>query len=211
MVEEVETRSYHSPRRAQQAAETRAAVLRAATDLFSEHGWGATAMRDVAEAAGVSVETVYAAYGSKSGLLLAAVEVGVVGDLDPVALADRPEFAALGAGPGAERAAALARLATEIHRRTAALGLALREAATTDDDAAARLQTLEEQRRTDLGRALDLVAGRRLNGQEQDGLWAIGAAEVYRLLTETCGWTDRQYETWIADLLVRLLEPKDET
>src|SRR5829696_4529614 len=68
-------RAYRSPRRQQQAAETRAAVLAAAVQLFGERGWAATGMREVARAAGVSVETVYAGFGSKSDLLLAALDV----------------------------------------------------------------------------------------------------------------------------------------
>ena len=44
-------RSYHSPRRRMQAAQTRAAVLDAATRLFGELGWADTSMRRVAKAA----------------------------------------------------------------------------------------------------------------------------------------------------------------
>src|SRR5215207_4504963 len=71
-------RAYRSPRRQQQAAETRAAVLAAAVQLFGERGWAATGMREVARAAGVSVETVYAGFGSKSDLLMAALDVAGV-------------------------------------------------------------------------------------------------------------------------------------
>src|SRR6185437_12392475 len=59
-------RTYRSPRREQQAAETRSAVISAAAHLFAERGWAATGMRDVAGAAGVSIETVYANFKSKS-------------------------------------------------------------------------------------------------------------------------------------------------
>ena len=82
-------RAYTSPRRRQQAAETRAAVQATAAALFSEKGWAATGMRDVATAAGVSVETVYASFGSKADLLMAALDMAVVGDALPVPLAGR--------------------------------------------------------------------------------------------------------------------------
>jgi len=91
-------RAYRSPRREQQAAETRAMVVAAAARLFGERGWAGTGMRDVARAAGVSVETVYASFRSKADLLLAAIDVAVVGDAAPVPLDQRPEFAALGSG-----------------------------------------------------------------------------------------------------------------
>ena len=79
-------RRYESPRRVEHAAQTRAAVLEAATALFGENGWAGTGMRDVARAAGVAVETVYANFGSKAELLLAALDVAVVGDTQPIPL-----------------------------------------------------------------------------------------------------------------------------
>ena len=51
-------RSYDSSRRQAMAEETRLSVIDAATRLFAENGWACTGMRDVAKAAGVSVETV---------------------------------------------------------------------------------------------------------------------------------------------------------
>jgi AcrR family transcriptional regulator len=198
-------RPYRSPRRHQQAAETRAAVLAAATELFGAQGWAATGMSDIAAAAGVSTETVYATYRTKISLLLAAVDAAVVGDLEPVALADRPEFAALGAGTRAERLAALARLKTRIHRRTAGLFVALQQAAAVAPEACRCLNELEERRRLDAERALALVAGRPVSRQELDGLWAIGIPEVYRCLTGPSGWTDQEYEEWSVHVLNRLL------
>lgn len=202
------TRSYHSPRRARQAAETRAAVLAAAAECFAATGWAATSVRDIADAAEVSVETIYATYGSKIALLLAAVEARVVGDLDPLPLADRPEFAALAGGAPRDRALAVARLATDIYRRSGDLQLTLREAAASDAEAAARLEVLETQQRADVGRALELVADGPIAEQARDGLWAIGTVEVYAKLTGACGWDAEQYEAWIADVVVRLLEPE---
>src|SRR5262249_29417353 len=83
-------RAYHSEARAQQAAQTRSDVLAAATRLFAETGWPGTGMRDVARAAGVSVETVYAHFRSKSELLIAVHDVTIVGDAETVPLRDRP-------------------------------------------------------------------------------------------------------------------------
>jgi AcrR family transcriptional regulator len=59
-------RAYRSPRREQQAAETRSMVASAAARMFGERGWAATGMREVARAAGVSVETVYASFGPRA-------------------------------------------------------------------------------------------------------------------------------------------------
>ena len=130
-------------RRQQQAAETRALVLEAATTLFAERGWAATGMRDIATQAGVAVQTVYAGFASKSDVLLAAIDAGVVGDTRAVPLSDRPEFAALAIGSVADRVAVAARLLTGINQRTWGLRRALTEAAGGDPLLAAKAEELQ--------------------------------------------------------------------
>ena len=36
-------------------------------------------------------------------------------------------------------------------------------------------------------------------------MWALTGAELYLTLTEDAGWTPAQYETWIAEMLERVL------
>ncbi|GIH14296.1 TetR/AcrR family transcriptional regulator [Rugosimonospora africana] len=199
-------RRYRSPRREQQAAQTRAAVLAAAGELFARQGFAKTGMRDIAGAAGVAVETLYAGFRSKGELLKQSLDAAIVGDAEAVPLAERPEFAALRSGTRDERIAAAARLMTAIHGRTAGLHLALREAGASDADLAGHVREEEDRRRTDIGRAASLVAGRALTQREHDGLWAVLAVEVYQLLTGHAGWSARQYEEWVADVIDRMLE-----
>jgi AcrR family transcriptional regulator len=66
-------RSYESPRRTEQARATRVAVLDAARDLFVGRGFVATTVQAIADRAGVSPETVYAAFRSKRALLSAVL------------------------------------------------------------------------------------------------------------------------------------------
>lgn len=198
-------RSYRSSRRRQQAAQTREAVLAAAGRLFAERGWPGTGMRDVAAVADVAVETVYANFRSKADLLLAAIDAAVVGDTAEVPLADRPGFAALGTGPPAERAAAAARLMLGIQQRTAGLHRALAQAAAGDAELARRRRADEERRRLSVEQGAALVAGRPVSTRERDGLWAVLSIEVYELLTGLSGWTDQQYEDWVAEMVLRLL------
>jgi AcrR family transcriptional regulator len=78
------TRTYRSTLRVQRAAQTRLRVIRAAADLFGRQGYRRTTFAQLAEQAGVSVETVRK-HGSKSALLWAAIELsafGVVGETD---------------------------------------------------------------------------------------------------------------------------------
>src|SRR5918997_3465516 len=84
-------RVYRSPLREEQARRTRAAVLDAAGRCFLERGYAATTMKDVADAAGVSVQTVFG-QGSKAALLLGCVDRAVVGDDEAVALSAREPF-----------------------------------------------------------------------------------------------------------------------
>ena len=62
-------RPYNSPRRQQQAAATRRAILEAAERLFLRDGYPATTMEAIAGEADVSLKTVYLPFSTKSGLL----------------------------------------------------------------------------------------------------------------------------------------------
>jgi AcrR family transcriptional regulator len=62
-------------RRDQMAQQTRGDILRAARRLFAEHGYAATSITDIAEEAGVAIQTIYARLGSKRGMLLALIDL----------------------------------------------------------------------------------------------------------------------------------------
>jgi AcrR family transcriptional regulator len=55
------------------AAETRERLLRAAADVFAQRGYDGTRVADIAAAAGVSNGALYAHFGSKGELLVAAL------------------------------------------------------------------------------------------------------------------------------------------
>ncbi len=55
------------------SAETRARLLRAAADVFAARGYDGTRVADIAAAAGVSNGALYAHFGSKADLLVAAL------------------------------------------------------------------------------------------------------------------------------------------
>lgn len=198
-------RSYRSELRGQQAEQTKQAVVRAAHDLFVANGWAATGMREVAAAAGVALETVYSHFSSKRGLLRAVGDAAAVGDDEPVPLAQRPEFVAMGQGPREERVRAAARVARAVAVRTAPVAKLLREAAPADPEIAEMLTATRERQRADIAVAFELIVGRRPTDAERDGAWAIVSPEVHLLLVEASGWTPAQYETWIAATLDRVL------
>src|SRR5271156_6407204 len=87
--------TYNSPLRTRQAAETRAAVVAAAAEVFGQRGWAGTTLAAIATEAGTAVETLYSSFGSKSRLLVAAIDAAIVGDEDATSLEERAEFVAL--------------------------------------------------------------------------------------------------------------------
>ena len=96
----MESRRYRAPRRAEQAAATRAAIIDAAGALFVERGFAATTMAAIAERARVTAKSVYS-LADKAHLLLLVVDRAIVGDDVPEALLDRPGVRAMLDGPDA--------------------------------------------------------------------------------------------------------------
>src|SRR6478672_4236272 len=92
-------RRYDSSRRQEQAQENRRRIIVAAQTLFVDKGYGRTTIADIATAAGVAAETVYAAFRNKPTLLHRAWDVAVGGDEQDVHLLDRPEMRAVLAEP----------------------------------------------------------------------------------------------------------------
>lgn len=179
--------------------------MEAARELFVSNGWPATGMREIATAAGVAVETVYSHFSSKRGVLRAVADAAVVGDDAPVALAERPEFVAMGEGRRSARIGAAAELVTGVQVRTSAVAALLRQAAPDDQEIAAMLHSTRERQRRDVATALELMLGRSPSPSERDGIWAVVSPEVYLLLVEESGWTPEQYEAWITSTLDALV------
>src|SRR6266704_6547564 len=92
-------RSYDSPLRRERAEATRLAIAAAASRLFTERGYAATSIEEIAAAAGVSRATVFTSVGGKARLLKTALDVAIVGDDAPIALPNRPRSKAIRAEP----------------------------------------------------------------------------------------------------------------
>src|SRR3954453_23013384 len=91
-MEVVKSRAYRSPRRREQARLTRQHILEAAQELFSATGYATTTIAQIADEAGVAVQTVYAVFGTKRAILVAILETRVVGADDDAALSEREEW-----------------------------------------------------------------------------------------------------------------------
>src|SRR4051812_48775540 len=108
MSEEVKSsRRYHSSRRQEQAAANRRSILDEARRLFLEAGYAQTTVPQIAEAAGVAVQTVYKVFANKAGILKAVVDVSIAGDDDPKPMAERAVIAAIITEPRAAKKIAM--------------------------------------------------------------------------------------------------------
>jgi len=162
-------------------------------------------MRDIARKAGVSVETVYSNFRSKTELLLTAIDAAVVGDTEPVPLSDRPDFTGLAAGNLDDRIAASTRLVAGINERTWGLHRALGEAAGSEPLLNEKLHDLESRRRRNIREGTTLVLGRPAEDDVLDALWALMGADTFQLLTRLGGRSVEEYERWLGQTIRRLL------
>ncbi|MGH3045181.1 MAG: TetR/AcrR family transcriptional regulator, partial [Gaiellaceae bacterium] len=151
-------RRYDSSGRQEQARRTRWAILQAARRLFLEHGFAATSMPAISSAAGVSVQTVYKAFGNKPRLAKAVFDVAMAGDDEPVPMLQR---ASLGRVRDARdprmRLRRYGEFLAEVAPRHVPVQLVIRDAASSDPEAQtvwAELQAERLKGMTQFARAL---------------------------------------------------------
>ena len=201
-------RTYTSALRDDQARQTRKRIVDAAAELFAERGYGATTIAAIAAAAGVSRKTVFDSVGGKAQLVKLAYDFAIVGDDEPVPLADRAEVAALEAEPDpARRLAAYAAIVVNIDIRIAPVWVALEGAAATDQEARALYQQLVDQRRNSMqGPALGMAAAGELRPgltaeMAADLMWLYNDPTVFDKLVRQRGWSIDQFQAWLARTL----------
>jgi AcrR family transcriptional regulator len=209
--DQVKRRRYRSALRAQGAAATRQAVLASAQRLFTTSGYAATSVADIAAAADVNIDTVYATVGRKPQLLLAVIDMTLGGSAEPIPAEQRDWVEAIRAAPtAAAKIATYAQALTRIMPTAAPLFEALREAAATDPECARMRDELAERRAANM--AL-FAANLRATGQLRDDLsdeqvadvvWTTNAPEYYRLVASR-GWTPETYGKLLQDMWTRLL------
>ena len=100
----------------------------------------------------------------------------------------------------------MARMVSALYARVAALHRTLGHAATSDKELAGRLGELHQRQLTSFSDGLELILGRSPEPELAHGLQAIGSPEVYLLLVESTGWSEEQYQEWLATTLGRLLD-----
>ena len=203
-------RAYDSSRRKEQAQQTRRAILQAARELFVQKGYGRTTVADVAAAAGVSPETIYAAFKNKATLLHRVWDITIGGDDEDVAFHERPEVRAIRAEPDlAKRLVLHAHFATATARRITPFLRAVEAAAAIDEGAADMLDEIGRQRYAGMGvMAAEAAATGQLAVSEQecrDLVWAMTDGSLWHRLVVERGWTDEEFADWVGRMWVAAL------
>lgn len=200
--------NYHSPLRAKQAAETRRSVLDAALGLFGEHGWAATTLAMIAARAGVSVDTIHVVFGTKSALLMAVVEVAIVGDDGEARMVDRADFAQVGEGRRSDRVRAAVRYGIAAYERSVPILDTLREAAASDATAHARLIQYDQDRYDLVAAGVTLILGHEPPADVVDAVWTLLSPGVYTHLITDRSWSSAQAEDWLVEMMKVALKPQ---
>jgi AcrR family transcriptional regulator len=203
-------RGYDATGRRAQAAATRQRVLECARDLFVTQGYAGTSIAQIAKEAGVSAPTVFAGFKSKVSLLRAAVETAIVGDDEPVPMADRPAMRDVHAAPtAAEVLERYAAMIVDIAPRACPIALVVYAAADADPEIATLADLLDEQRlrgseaiaRT----VVDRLGADAANVDDiRDTVWILNAPLLYGLLVDRRGWSVERYGDWVRRGLLAL-------
>ena len=205
MSAETGRRRYDSLRRTAQAQETSAAIAAAARRLFVSQGWAATTVRDVAREAGVSVPTVYAAYGNKTGLTRALADAAdlsadvrrMLAELEATTEPGRQLAAMAGYDRRLfERAGDVITLVRDAGRTEPELATTYREGRRRGDET--RVQVFSAWPAGTLRRELDVQAA-------VDVYAALCNIDVYTTLTDERGWPAERVERWWTEALAREL------
>jgi AcrR family transcriptional regulator len=197
-------RAYRSPLRQEQAGATRRAIVAAAHDLFVEVGYASTTIDAVAERAGVSRKTVFTAVGGKSVLLKLALDWALVGDDEPIPMAERAEVRKQFAQTDPTVMIHMwSHWMAEIESRAARLALVMAAAADADPAVAEVHEHSEAGRIT--GAKAFAVRLAKIGGL-RTGLDVDRAGTMVALLTEPliynrlvvrAGWTLDEYADWL--------------
>jgi AcrR family transcriptional regulator len=199
-------RPYKSAVRQRQAKDTRTRILDAARRVLERRGYAGATVEEIAREAGVAVQTVYAAFGSKTGIVLELIDGATFG----------PEYEhlvqqALVASQVEQRLRFAAKIARSIYDAQNPI-LDLLQGASVVAPAVAKLQRERELTRYERQESVIVFlkqAGRLKQDLDvqsaRDVLWTLTGREPYRMLVRERGWSSQEYEDWLTESLVAAL------
>ena len=191
------------PTRRERAQATRLRITKAAYTLFCERGFSGTTMADVAEAAGVAVQTVYFVFHTKGELLSRAYDFAVLGEVEPTPPEMQPWYREMVVEPDVTKALRhMVRGVGAILVRATPLDTVVRASAGSDPEAA-RVRAFHERWRAEgYGSMLEVL---RQKADLRDSVTAERATQMvllyvgmdlYRVLVHDFGWSHDDWMDW---------------
>lgn len=209
-------RSYDASGRQEQARQNRRRIVDAAAALFSDRGYASVPLTEVAAAAGVSVQTAYAAFGTKANLLKHAIDIALAGDDEPVPVMQRDSAQRMLAEPDPFLVLAMyAARVRDVTERAGGLLLAAWTAAPNDPAVAELVADLDGQRLRGMTTLAQSIANKaRSAGCLADGvteedirdtLWVFNSPQVSGLLMRQREWSPDRFQAWLTRTWAKLL------
>ena len=203
-------RRYDSPYRREQAMQTRRAILDAAERFFTERGYLATSLAEIAREAGISLKTVQAIFGTKVKLFADLVDRTIAGDEETTPVAERDWFRAMMEEPDPRAQLRLhAHNSRQVKHRAGALLEALHRSAQSDAEITARWTRMQDEfleNQALVARSLARKGALRPGldvGEAAERIWTLNHPTIYYLLVHERGWSEERYEQWLADAFIR--------
>ncbi len=205
-------RPYDSRGRKEQAARNRDAALDAAERLFLENGYAGTSIASIAQEAGLSVQTIYKVFGSKSGLVKAIYFRGLLGKGD-VAAYERSDAMREREVDPRRIMRQWGTLTTEVASVVSPIRLLMRSAALADPEMEALLSETDEDRLQRMRHHARFLKERRYLregvklAEATDILWMCSSVEIYDLLVVQRGWPLPRFARFVSDFMITALLP----
>jgi AcrR family transcriptional regulator len=210
MPKRVKKRQYTSTVRKEQAEQTRTRIVDAAAELFAREGYGPTTVKQIADGAGVAVDTIYAVFGNKARVLTAWMDSRLSGPHNVANVMEIPEALAIrDAKNHRAQIAAFVAFVGVISERVWPVNDIMRSAAAVDPQMAAIYQEMHGYRFRNMSVVASwLVAKGKLRvdaDRAAETIWTLASPELWTLQIAGRGWTKQQYLEWLEDMLVRAL------
>jgi AcrR family transcriptional regulator len=205
-------RRYDASGRQAQARRTRQAILDAAQRQFLDGGYAATTIAAIAAEAGVSVETIYKAFGGKPGLVRAIYQRGLAGQQPIPAYQRADEMRERETDPRTIMRN-WGTIASEVGSVVSPIARLVRAAAASDPDMAALLKANNDVRERRARHHARFLKQRGYLGQgvtlaqATDILWTCTSDELYDLLVTQRGWSPSRYARFLGEYLIATLLP----
>lgn len=203
-------RTYNSENRNAQAAQTRNRILEAAKQLFHSEGFECVTIEKLAQAADVSIPTVYSLFQSKRGVLFALMDEALPTERFNALVEEgkkekSPKKRLMLSAKLSRQLYDSERAQIDIFQGVSVLAPEFKE---QQKEREQRRYVRQEEFVSSLMKDKALLKGLSLS-QARDILWAFTGRDIYRMFVIERGWTSDEYENWLAQLLIKTLIKDD--